>query len=253
MTCTARWGWLALLALAACWGRGDTPAEVTPELLLDRARAAVRRGDFSGARTDLQRLAFALPPGDSQQAEVRYFLAESYFQTDEFVEAAQRFRQTADQFPETDYAPVALLRAGDANLRLWRKPDLDPTSGRTALALYQELVGRYPQSAATARAQPHIRQLQDWFAEKGYKTGVFYLRRGAYDSAILYFKDVIASYPAARRTPDALLRLVDAYRTLGYDEERRETCAHLERFFPQTDGLAERCPPSRTAAGTEPS
>ncbi|MGH9262729.1 MAG: outer membrane protein assembly factor BamD, partial [Acidimicrobiales bacterium] len=149
--------------------------------------------------------------------------------------------------------PVALLRAGDANLRLWRKPDLDPTSGRTALALYQELAGRYPQSPAATRAQPHIRHLQDWFAEKGYKTGVFYLRRRAYDSAILYFKDVIASYPGARRTPDALLRLVDAYRTLGYDEERRETCAHLERFFPQADGLAERCPPSRAAAGTEPS
>jgi outer membrane protein assembly factor BamD len=243
---------LVVLAATACWGRGGAPAEVTAETLLERARAAIRRGDFMDARRDLERLTFALQPGDAEQAEVRYFLAETFFQTDEYAEAAQRFRQVADQYPASDYAPVALLRAGDANLRLWRKPDLDATSGRAALALYQELAGRYPGSAASTRAQPHIRHLQDWFAEKSYKTGVFYLRRGAYDSAILYFKDIVATYPAARRVPDALLRLVDAYRTLGYDEERRETCAHLERFFPQASGLAERCPASRTA-GTEPS
>ena len=148
----------------------------------------------------------------------------------------------ADQYPNSAYAPLALLRAGDANLRLWRSPDLDPSYGETALAIYQELAGRYPDSEAAARAQLHVRQLKEWFAEKSYKAGMFYFRRRAYDSAIIYFKDVIAGYAGTPRVSDALLRLADSYRAIGYKDELKETCAHLRRFFPRADGLDRSCP-----------
>ena len=65
------------------------------------------------------------------------------------------------------------MRAADSNLRLWRRPELDPSYGETALALYQELAGRYPDSDAAGRARPHVRRLENQFAEKAYKTGVF--------------------------------------------------------------------------------
>src|SRR5207244_411537 len=81
------------------------------------------------------------------------------------------------QFPASPYAPPALLRAGDANVRLWRKPELDPSYGESALAIYQELAGRYPGTDAAARAQVHVQQLREWFAEKDYKNGMFYFRR----------------------------------------------------------------------------
>src|SRR5205807_2637256 len=92
-----------------------------------------------------------------------------------------------------------LLRAGDANLRLWRKPELDPSYGESALAIYQELAGRYPGTDAAARAQVHVQQLREWFAQKDYKNGLFYFRRRAFDSAIIYFKDVIANYQGTAR------------------------------------------------------
>ncbi len=143
---------------------------------------------------------------------------------------------------QSEYAPLALLRAGDANLRLWRRAELDPEPGQTALATYQELQGRYPGTDAAARAQLHVSQLNEWFAEKNYKNGMFYFRRRAYDSAIIYFKDVIANYPGTRLVPDALLRLVDSYRAIRYIEELKEACANLRQYYPKTDGLAARCP-----------
>ena len=77
---------------------------------------------------------------------------------------------------------------------------------------------------------------------------MLYLRRKAYDSAIIYFKDVIANYPDAALAPDALLRLVDSYRAIGYKDELQETCAHLRRFYPQATGLAKSCPADTTAS-----
>lgn len=234
------------VAILAC-GHGSGPAtRPEPAALLASTRARVHAGDFGHAQQDLRRLMFELPPNDPGLAEVHYLLAECLFQQGQYVEAAQEFRQTAEQYASTPYAPAALLRAGDANLRLWRNPELDPTSGQTALAIYQELAGRYPESEAAARAQLHVRELRDAFAEKDYKTGVFYYKRGAFDSGIIYFRDVVANYPETPRAGDALLRLADSYRVIGYREELKETCAHARRFYPQAEGIEQSCPPDST-------
>ena len=247
-------GWIAV---AACRSAG--PPQVAPaprtEVELARAKEQFRRGDFSHALATFKKLSFQFLPAQPEAAETRYYLAECYFQTGDRLEAAHEFRQVADLYPSTEYAPNALLRAGDANLRLWRRPELDPTYGQTALAIYQELQGRYPGTPAAARAQLHVKQLRDWFAEKTYKNGMFYFRRRAYDSGIIYFKDVIANYSESRWTVPALLRLVDSYRAIGYSEELKETCAHLRRFYPRVGGLDKSCPAdaSTTPAASAPS
>ena len=236
------------VAVAACHhGPRVTPAP-DPVAELARARVLFRSGDFGKALTAFRRLTYELGPSQPEMAEVRYFLAECYFQTGDRVQAAHDFRQVADEYPTGEYAPLALLRAGDSNLRLWKDPELDPSYGQSALAIYQELAGRYPGTDAAARAQAHVQQLREWFSQKDYKNGMFYFRRRAFDSAIIYFKDVIATYPGTARVPDALMRLVDSYRVIGYTDELKETCAHLRRYFPDTEGLDKSCPGDSSAA-----
>ena len=244
--------WILGLATFAvgCGHAPRPPAVTTPERELDGAMALIRRGDFRRAQVVLMRLNFEFTPGQPEAAAARYYLAECAFQLGDRVTAAHEFRKVADEFPATEYAPLALLRSGDANLRLWRRAELDPAYGETALSIYQELTSRYPASEAAARARPHVRRLQNQFAEKAYKNGMFYMRRKAFDSAIIYFKDVIANYPDAALAPDALLRLVDSYRAIGYKDEMQETCAHLRRFYPQATGLAKSCPADTTGASS---
>ena len=243
---------LSMVLLGACHHGAPVASKVDPESdpkqFLADARAAFRRGSFARALVGFRRLQFELGPGDTLLAEARYYAAECSFQTGDLTTAALAFQKVAEDFPTSEFAALALLRDGDANMRLWRRPDVDASSGQTALATYQELLGRYPGTDAAARAQVRIRQLNEWFAEKGYKTGMFYVRRRAFDSAIIYFKDIIATYPDTRLVPDALLRLVDTYRAIGYVEERKEACANLRRYYPQTAGLDSRCP-AETSAG----
>jgi outer membrane protein assembly factor BamD len=135
---------------------------------------------------------------------------------------------------------------------MWRRPDLDPTYGEAALAIYQELAGRYPDNDAARRAQLHVRQLREWFADKGYKNGMFYFRRKAWDSAIIYFKDVYATYPETPRAADALLRLADSYQAIHYNEELREVCTALQRYHRDHPGVARRCPAAAAAVAPPP-
>ena len=238
--------WLLGVALgAACHGG---PRAALPELRdtdrgIAEAMASFRRGDFSQAAVAFRRLQFELSPTQPEKAIVDYFLAECAFQTGDKETAARDFQKVAEEYPASPYAPVALLRAGDSHLRRWRAPELDAEAGQSALAVYQALQGRYPGTAAAERAQQHIAQLNDWFAEKAYRNGMFYLRRRAFDSAIIYFKDIIASYPNTRLVADALLRLVDSYRAIGYTVELKEACANLREYHPKTHGIDRHCPP----------
>lgn len=247
-----RLGVLGLLGIAACLHAARPRVTPTPDSELVRARAAFRQGDFSKAQQAYQRLVFEIGPNDSVAPEVHYYLAESYFQTGDRLQAAHEFRQVADQFPTSAFAPVALLRAGDANLRLWRLPELDPSYGEAALAIYQELTGRYPDSQSARRAQLHVRQLREWFADKGYRNGMFYFRRKAWDSAIIYFKDVYASYPETPQAANALFRLADSYQAINYHEELREVCNTLQRYHRDHPGLARRCPAAPAAVAPSP-
>ena len=52
----------------------------------------------------------------------------------------------------------------------------------------------------------------------------------------------MATYPRAAVVPEALVKLVQAYKTLGYREDVQETCGYIRRFHPRTPGAKEVCP-----------
>jgi outer membrane protein assembly factor BamD len=244
---------LGLVLLTACGGgRPRKEPEVAPtpvtassatiDSMWRRAEFAVRHGKWGDAEKLIDRVLLEFPPGDSRIARAHYYLGEAYYAQGRQLEAAREFRKASDETPNDPIAPDALLRLGDVYSDLWRRPELDPTYGQTSLATYQELLNRYPGTNAAERAQLRIAELNERFAYKAYKSAVYYFRLKAYDSAILYLKDLVATYPKATVVPDALVKLVQAYKTLGYREDVQETCGYIRRFHPKAPGAKNVCP-----------
>jgi outer membrane protein assembly factor BamD len=243
-----------LVAPAACGGHrpraaaGPSPTQGPTGISQEEVRALWNKallqfttGKWNKAASLFERVTLELPPGDSLVTEAHFRLAECYFAQGNQLQAAREFRKVSDDWPSSTLAPEALLRAGDAYADLWRRPELDDTYGATAKSAYQELLNRYPDSPAAGRARYRIADLDDMFAQKEFKTAQYYYRLRAYDSAILYLKDIAATYPRAEVTPRALLKLVDAYRAVGYVEDIQETCGYIRRFHPTTPGLDASC------------
>lgn len=238
---TRMWCALALAFLAGGCSRFNPQSFTDSDALFRATMREFRHGRFLRAQTGFQKLTFDLAPGDTLSAAVRLYMAETYFGVRDYVTAAREFRRVADEMPESPVAPLALLRAGDSHAQLWRRPELDPTDGQTAIATWQELQGRYPDSEAAVISGARIRGLQEAFAVKEYETGLFYLRRAGYDSAILYFRNLIATYPSSALVPDAFVRLARAYRLIGYREEQQETCEHVLQYYPNRRDVQEEC------------
>jgi outer membrane protein assembly factor BamD len=253
----------ALLALAACGGGGPPAPKVAPtpvtqvaqgaskqevDSLWHKAEHAFRNGKWDDAVKLLERALLEFSPGDGRAPRAHFYLGEAHFAMGSQLTAAREFRKVSDETPNDPLAPEALLRTGDVYADLWRRPELDPSYGQTALATYQELLNRYPDGTPAKRAQARINDLQERFAYKEYKAALYYFRLKAYDSAILYLKDVVATYPRASVAPNALVKLVQAYRTLGYKEDVQETCGYIKRFHPKAAGAGEACPSDSTGA-----
>lgn len=241
----------AAVALASCRAPLDIKKfQGSPEKLYVASLTAFKQHHWDDAVAGFEKLTLDLPAHDTLLAPSYYYLGQAHVHKAEPLLAAQSFSRLADAFPDDSLAAPALFAAGRSYERLWRRPDLDATYGQSALSEFQTLLALYPSSSLKDQADAQVAHLQEWFAEKDYRNGLHYYHRGGFDSAIIYFKDVVKNYPNVPITKEAYIRLVDSYRSIRYTEDAADVCNTLRITYPGDQEVRERCgaAPTSTAA-----
>jgi outer membrane assembly lipoprotein YfiO len=217
------------------------PAEQVRDSIWQTLETAFRRGDWSEAQRQIDVVAPMLTPADPRYFRMHFIQGEVHLARHEALQAVREFRRVADEQPEGPLAADALVRAGDANGELWRRPQLDPTYGDAAKTIYEEVVARYPGTPAAQRAGLRLTELSEMYAEKELRNALFYVRFKAYDSAILLLRSLIASYPKTQVIPVALEHLVKTYQKVNYQEDVKETCNYIRQYHPEPGGPIRLC------------
>lgn len=231
----------SLCVAAACRPEFQLKKFTSNEALYTASLHEFQRKHWDNAVSGFEKLTTDLPARDSLLPRSYWYLASAHEHMDEHLLAAQSFNRIVETFPDDSLADDAELQAARSYRRLWRKPELDPTYGETALATYNTLIGLYPSSPLVPTAQKEISELENWFAIKDYAAGDYYFRRKAFDSAILYFKDVLTKYANAPKAYDAALRLVQAYKQIKYREDASELCTQLRQRYPRERRVSDTC------------
>lgn len=104
-----------------------------------------------------------------------------------------------------------------------------------ALAVFTDLVRRFPDTDYARDARLKIDLARDHLAGKEMDVGRFYLRRGNQLAAIGRFQRVIEKYETTTHVPEALHRLTEAYLALGVVDEARRTAGVLGHNYPDSD------------------
>ena len=242
-----------LLLVAACHPDFELTKFPTNEALYRAATEEFARGRWDNAVSAFEKLTTDLPARDTLLPRAHWFLARAHQEKGEWVLAATSFSRLTESFPDDTLADDAALEAARSYRKLWRKPALDATNGESALAAYNTLLGLYPTSPLIPAAKKELSDLEEMFAQKNYLSGMYYFRRGGFDSGIIYFKDVLSRYPTSRSARLAQLRLVESYKKIRYKEDAADACAALRKNYPDDGEVRATCadvaaPPSPVAS-----
>jgi len=202
---------------------------------------------YDNSAKAFERLTTDLPARDPRVPLAYFYLAKSQEKSGDRLLAGKSYSRIYEQFPDDTLADDGLYSSGLAYEAMWRKPELDAEYGQSALTQFQTLQALYPNSPLLPKATEQLSKLDEWFATKDFLTGRHYLKRKAYDSAIIYFKDVIRLHPSAAVTRRAYLLLHEAYGAINYKDDARDLCDSMRKAYPSDREVIGEC-----GAGTTP-
>jgi outer membrane protein assembly factor BamD len=205
--------------------------EVPPTAIYDQGLARLKKGDDDGAAKKFTDLGKQYPYSDWSK---KGLLMTTYSQYqggsyDDAEQSAERYVKLYPDTPETAYA--IYLGAMSYYDQI---PDIsrDQDRAERALALFRQIVDKFPNSEYVADAKFKIQVTRDQIAGKEMSVGRFYLTRRNYTAAINRFRNVLTNYQTSRHAEEALYRLTEAYLGLGITGEAQTAAAVLGHNFP---------------------
>lgn len=245
----------AVLALAVCMGaascasdpdapkpknpfRADEPvktrrgeAALPADKLYRLARNALDVSDFTEAILRYDQLIQRYPFTEyATQAELeRIFAYYRNYEDEQAVSAADRFLRDHPRHAAVDYAYYlrGLVNSRKEERLLDFLPGVDPSRGdvtysRRAFDDFALLIRRYPQSRYAADARLRMIALRNRVAAHEMHVVDFYIRRGAWLAAVKRAEQVLAEYPGAPATLDALRALERCYTELELTQQAED-------------------------------
>jgi len=152
-------------------------------------------------------------------------------QYEETITAARRYISLHPGSPDAAYAQYLIGAAYYDQI-----PDASRDQDRTEKAISQlnEVVRKYPNTEYAVAARKKMEFARDQLAAREMIVGRYYMDNRDYTGAINRFKVVVTQYQTTRHVEEALMRLTEAYMTLGIVQEAQTAAAVLGHNFPDS-------------------
>lgn len=223
---------LGLVFLPAC-GSAPPYQGMGADELYSYAQAAFEREEYDDAIGALERLVASFPAFEGI-VEARLLLADSFFAKEEYLSAAADYERILQRFGRSPLAPRAALGVCRSYVRLSPIPQRDQRHTEQAAVACGNVAADYRGTPEGERAAELRDRMVGRLAEADYLVAEYYLKREWYDSAIIYLEDLAERYPETRWAPRALMRMVEAYETIGWEEEAEDTRERLLSRYPDS-------------------
>jgi len=160
--------------------------------------------------------------------------AFAYYQAGEYDDCITAARRYVVLHPGSADAAYAQFLIGSSYYD--RIPDISRDQDRTEKAVgeLEEVVRKYPNTEYAVSAKRKIDVARDQLAGKEVDIGRWYMQRRDFTGAIHRFKVVVTRYQTTRHVEEALMRLTEAYLSLGITGEAQTSAAVLGHNFPDS-------------------
>lgn len=124
-----------------------------------------------------------------------------------FFEAEEEFQKVISSYPNSEWIEAAKYQIASCKASISRSPDYDQEATREAKTKFEEFVKEHPDAALSREAEDNIQKLNEKEAQSTFTIARFYEKQKFYDSAHIYYNDVINNYPKSIWAAKAVERL----------------------------------------------
>ncbi|WP_179380550.1 outer membrane protein assembly factor BamD [Jannaschia marina] len=227
---------LTVMALAggltACGGGTDNLdlEDTAPETIFTRAELELARGDADDAAALFAEIERLYPYSDFAKRGL-IMQAFAYHKDRDYENARAAAQRFIDFYPADEDAAYAQYLLALSYYDQIDQVGRDQGLTFQALQSLRTVIERYPDSEYARSSILKFDLAFDHLAAKEMEIGRYYLKRQHYPAAINRFRAVVEEFQTTTHTPEALLRLVEAYLSLGLTDEAQTAGAILGYNF----------------------
>jgi len=160
--------------------------------------------------------------------------AYAYYQAEDYTECVNSAKRYVALHPGSPDAAYAQYLIGASYYDQILDVSRDQDRATQAIDALQEVVRKYPTSEYAVSAKKKIDMARDQLAGKEMEIGRYYMSKRDFVGAINRFKVVVTQYQTTRHVEEALMRLSEAYVSLGIMDEAQTAAAVLGHNFPDS-------------------
>lgn len=215
-----------IIVLSSCSDIDVNYADKKVDDIYDIAMTQMKEKDYShAAKTFLE--VERHYPYSNLAVKAQLYSAYAYYEAGKYDEASEGFNLFVQLHPGHDDIPYALYMMGMCAYEQLPIVERDQEDAGQAVYYFEEVLRRFPNSSYAKDAKLKIVLATDHMAAKEMNIGRYYVSRYAYVAAINRFKTVVDNYQTTTHVPEALYRLVEAYKALGLDDQAKTHLAVL--------------------------
>jgi outer membrane protein assembly factor BamD len=238
-------GSVALLAalLSSCGIRRhkyDNPiakdTQQPDKVLFDAAISDIEHSRFERARLELQTMMNTYDTSE-YLAKAKLAIADSWYReggAHGMAQAEAEYKDFILFYPNMEESAEAQEKICKMQYNQMEKADRDPTHALRAEDECRQLLVQFPNSKFAPDAQQMLRNIQEVLADKEYKVGMLYYKKGSMPAAANRLQGAASQFPLYSQADEALWMLADSYRRMGdrFENQQADAYTKIVRDYP---------------------
>lgn len=235
---------VTVLSLSLCGcnnSKKDLYKGLSEEQIYTQGQQNMSKNNYAQAIKDFEALEARYPYGEHSLSSQLDLITAYYKKNDSALAlaTANRFIKMNPRHPRVDYAYYlkGLVNYEQNTSIMYRHLPIDrsardPSPAHESFAAFKDLTEQFPNSEYAAEARQRMVLLRNQLAN--YELGVveYYMKRGAYLSAVNRADFIIKNYDKTEAIPKALSSMILSYHKLGMTELCKDTEQVLSSNFP---------------------
>jgi outer membrane protein assembly factor BamD len=206
------------------------------KILFDRAIKDIEHGNYEVARLTLNTLINTYDTSEFL-AKAKLAIADSWYReggAHGLSQAEAEYKDFILFYPNMEEAAQSQYRVCEIHYKQMDKADRDSAQSQRAEDECRQVLVQFPNSKYVPQAQQMLRDVQEVLADKEYKTGEFYHKKGSFPAAANRLQYVSLQYPLYSGSDDALWDLADSYKHMGdrFRNDEGGALAKIVRDYP---------------------